>query len=324
MKAAYIESPCPPEGIRYGDFPDPVPRPHEVLVRVAAAAVNHVDTFVRSGRLDVGMPLPFVIGRDMAGVVEAAGTQTGDFKRGDAVWSNCLGIGGLQGPSAEYAAVPSARLFRLPSGTEPVQAAASVHSALTASIGLIDKAALRTGEALFINGGSGSVGTAVLQIAKAAGALVIATAGSPESAAWCRENGADLVIDYRDRDIPSKVRAFTPGGVNIYWDGSGRLDLNETLSMLAPRGRIVVIAGSNVSTPLPVGPFYLRETSLFGFTVTGTPASELGAHAARINDWFKKGILKTRIQEILPLAEAARAHELEEKGGLKGKIVLVP
>ncbi|HWB09102.1 MAG TPA: NADPH:quinone reductase [Pirellulales bacterium] len=324
MKAAFIERHGPAESILYGDLPRPELHERSVLVRLGAVAVDHVDTFIRSGAFRSPVPFPFVLGRDMTGVVETVGGDVRRFRPGDRVWSNCLGIDGLQGTFAEYLAVPEDRLYHLPDEVDPVEAVAVLHSALAAVIGLFDKARLSAGDTLFVNGGSGCVGTAVVQIAKSCGARVAATAGGDEKRAWCRQAGADPVISYRSDDVDKALRDFAPAGVDVYWDATPQFDMEHALRQLAQRGRIVAMAGLNHSCRLPLGPFYTRNATLFGFTVTGTTTEEYARYARQINGWLRNETLKAKIHAVLPLSEAARAHRLQEDGGLFGKLVLVP
>lgn len=324
MKAAFIEQPGPVDNIHFGELPLPRLHEHAVLVRVNAVTVNHVDTYIRSGSYPTEIPLPFIIGRDMAGIVEAVGTKVRQFQVGEAVWSNCLGISGQQGTFAEYVAAPEDRLYHLPDGVEPQEAVAVVHSALTAVIGLFSKARIVAGDTLFINGGSSSVGLAVLQIAKASGARVGVTAGSDEKAQWCREHGADLVVDYHRDDVGQTIRDFAPAGLDVLWESTSVLDFQRTIPLMAQHGRLVVVAGGEKPSPFPVGPFYLRNCSLYGFTVTGASVSDLQTCARQINAWLARKTLKARIQTIMPLSEAAEAHRMQEAGGLSGKIVLTP
>lgn len=324
MKAAYIEKPGPADSIIYGELPRPNLNEREALVRVRAVTVNHVDIYIRSGVFPVAMPLPFIIGRDMVGEVVAVGPAVQKVNTGDYVWSNCLGIEGQQGTFAEYLAVPEDRLYQLPAGLEPHEVVAVLHAALTAVTGLFTKAKLLAGDTVFIQGGSGSVGLAVLQIAKACGARVAATAGDEEKAAWCRQMGADLVINYHTESIEEAMRDFAPEGIDIFFESTPALNLEQIVPLMANHGRIIVVAGPEQGVVLPVRPFYLGNCSLHGFVVTGTPVDQLQAYARQINAWLARGILKAKIQEIMPLSQAARAHRLQEQGKLNGKIVLVP
>ena len=220
MKAAYIDQLGPPENIRYGELPPPVVGERDVLVKVAAVTVNPIDTYIRSGAYKTLLPLPFIVGRDLTGVVAEIGPEVTRFKPGDRVWANNQGYDGRQGTFAEYVSVDERLLYPLPPGVDLHEAVAVLHSALTAVIGLFAKARVQEGETIFVNGGSGNVGTAVLQLAKASGARVIVTAGNEEKICWCQELGADLVINYKTQDIEQAIRGFASNGVDIYWDAS--------------------------------------------------------------------------------------------------------
>ena len=324
MKAAYITQPGPASSICFGEQPEPEIGEGDVLIRMEAAAVNHIDTYIRSGAYALPLPRPFIVGRDLVGVVERAGGSVTNFQPGDRVWSNCLGIDGLQGTFSEYVAAPAERLYHLPAGVGPEQAVAVLHSALTAAIGLFERAHLQPNETLFINGGSGSVGLAVLQAAKGQGARVAVTAGSPAKADRCRQAGADCVIDYHNEDLAAAVRAFAPEGVTLYWDATRLFDMELALQVLAPRGRMVVMAGLDRHCDLPLGKFYTRNACLIGFTVTGTTVDEYARISKRINGWLQNQTLSAFIEQVLPLSQTAKAHALQESGQLSGKLVVVP
>jgi NADPH2:quinone reductase len=324
MKAAFIERPGSSDEIRYGDLPDPEPAASQVLVRVSALTVNPIDTYIRSGAYPIALPSPFVIGRDMTGTVARVGAAVTRFQIGDRVWCNNQGYDGRQGTFAALVVIDEPLLYHLPAGADPIESVAVLHSGLTAAIGLFSRAHLARGERLFVNGGDGNVGSAVLQFAKTAGASVIVTSGNAEKARWCEALGADAVIDYKHADVVSALRAIHPDGVDVYWDAAGKIDFDDVLAVVRRRARIVVMAGMSHRTALSVGAFYTRNCSLFGFTVTDATAAELAASAERINEAIAAGSLRGRIHSVLPLSRAAEAHRLVERGGLFGKIAVVP
>jgi NADPH:quinone reductase-like Zn-dependent oxidoreductase len=322
--AAYIRSLGGPDVIEYGEVPTPRPGPGEVLVRTAALAVDHVDTFVRSGRYRTPTPFPFVVGRDLVGSVAALGPGAAGFAPGQPVWCNSLGHAGRQGSFAQYAAVPAERLYRLPAGVDPVAAVVLLHTAATAWLGLVRHARLRAGETVLVGGAGGGVGSAAVQLAAAAGARVIAT-GGPADADWARAAGAVLVLDYHDRDLYRNVAAAAPEGVDVYWDTSGHHDLVATLPLLARGGRVLITAGLAATTPLPVGPLYTADAALLGFAISNASVVDLAAAAAAINAGLASGVLRGRIAETLPLAETAHAHALVESGAHPpGRLVVLP
>ena len=177
MKAAYIRQTGPPDNITYGDLPDPQPAAGQVLVRVAAVAVNPIDTYIRSGAVAMPLAFPFIVGCDLAGTVEKVGAGVKRFKPGDRVWGSNQGMLGRQGTFAELAAVDEHWLYALPAGVADETAAATALVGLTAHLGLVRDCRLAKGETIFVNGGSGGVGSMVVQMSKALGARVVATAG---------------------------------------------------------------------------------------------------------------------------------------------------
>ena len=169
MKAAYVKQPGPADTIIYGDLPDPRPAAGEVLVRMKAVAVNPIDTYVRGGMVKADLPSPFIIGCDLAGVVEQCGPGAARFKPGDRVWASNQGLAGRQGTFAELAAVNEQWLYPTPTGVDDRLAAAGALVGITAHLGLFGRAKLQQGETLFVNGGTGGVGSTVVQMAKAVG-----------------------------------------------------------------------------------------------------------------------------------------------------------
>lgn len=330
MRAAYIEQPGPAENIRYGELPDPRPKGGEVLVRVGAVAVNPIDTYIRSGAVDVGQSLPYVVGCDLAGTVEAVGPGVEQFRVGDRVWGSNQGLMGRQGTFAELAAVDTCWLYRTPDGVSDRDAAATALVGITAHLGLVRSAGVQSGEIVFVHGGSGGVGSCVIQIAKALGANVVATAGSEEKAQACRELGADLVINYRTDDVDEALRTFTPDGVDVWFETLREQDLVQAVSHLRMRGRLILMAGRDARPAFPVGPFYVKDCRVLGFAMFNAPPEEQRRAAEDINTWLAEGNLRAKIGRVMKLAEAAAAHRLQEDntlqkaGTLAGKIVLEP
>jgi NADPH2:quinone reductase len=328
MKAAYIERTGPPEVIVYGDLPKPAPRAGQVLVKVGAVAINPIDTYVRSGMVKMELPLPFIIGADLAGTVESVGDGARRFKVGDRVWGSNQGLLGRGGTFAEYAAVDEAWLYPTPQEVSDEQAAAIALVGITAWLGLVPRARVSAGEILFVNGGTGGVGSAVVQMAKALGAKVITTAGTDAKVEECFKLGADLAINYRTQDIDAEIKHFAPGGVDVWWETLREPDFDRTVGLLARGGRMIVMAGRDARPMFPVGPFYVKDCSLFGFAMFNAPADEQRRAGEQINAWLEGGKLRARIDRVLPLADAAEAHRLQEEstvgksGALAGKIVL--
>ena len=279
MKAAYIEATGSPDVIHYGDLPRPHPAAGEVLVRIGAVAVNPIDVYIRSGLVAMSVPRPFVIGCDLAGTVEAVGHGPGHFYRpGNRVWGSNQGLLGRQGTFAEYACVREDWLYPTPEGVSDAEAAAVALTGITAHLGLFRSAGLQRGETVFVNGGTGGVGSMVAQMAKAAGAQVIATVGSTEKAAVCQKWGIDQIINYRTEDVAASVQKYTQGqGVQVWFETQREPDLVRTVNLMARRGRIVLISGRQAQPILPVGSFTPRTGTLFGFALFDVPPDE---HAA--------------------------------------------
>lgn len=323
MRAAFIETLGPPEVIRHGEVATPVPGPTDVLVDVTATTVNPVDTLVRSGVFRTPLPpFPFVVGRDLVGTVAAVGPGVTDFAVGDRVWCNSLGHGGRQGAAAERAVVPVDRLYHLPDNVAPDVAVATVHPAATAHLALFRHGRARAGETVLVTGAAGNVGSALVTLAVAAGARVIATAAARD-AAYCRGLGAAEVFDYRDPDLAGLVRDAAPHGVDVHLDTSGRNDLATAVDLLAPRGRIVLLAGVRSRPVLPAGRLYLKDGSVTGFALSNATTAELAEAAVTVNRLLAAGRLRPRATETLPLSATADVHRRMERGELHGRRVVL-
>lgn len=324
MQAAYIDELGPPEKIRYGTLDDPRPGPTDVLVETVAVSVNPVDTFVRSGVFRTPLPFPFVIGRDLVGRVAETGPGAAGFAPGDLVWCNSLGHGGRQGAAADRAVIAADRLYHLPAGVDPMDAVAVVHLGGTAHLALFRYGGLRPGRTVLVGGGAGHVGGALVAMAAEAGARVIATA-RPGDARYCRSLGAAEVLDYAAPDLPDRVRELAPAGVDLLLDTSGTNDLETAVPMLAPGGRIVLLAGTRTRPVLPAGELYLKDGSIVGFVISRATSAELAEAAVDINRLLAAGLLRPRALRTLSLADAAEAHRLLEDGGARGRrLVLKP
>lgn len=332
MKAAFIRETGAPSVIEYGDLPLPEPRANEVLVKVRAVAVNPIDTYIRAGIVAMANKFPYIIGCDLAGTVEQVGSEVKRFTVGDRVWGSNQGLFGRQGTFAEYAAVDERWLYRTPKEMSDAEAAAGALVGLTAHLGLFRHADLHPGEVVFVNGGAGGVGSCVVQLAKATGAFVVTTGGSDESLDLCRKLGADLALDYREAHLDDQIRAFSlpHGGIHLWLETQREPTFDRTISLMAPRGRIVLMAGRQARPEFPVGPFYVKDLRLIGFAMfNGTPEEQRTA-ADGLNALYELHRWKPLIGRTMPLSDAATAHQLQEdntlgkQGTLRGKIVLVP
>ncbi|MFF0451466.1 NADPH:quinone reductase [Streptomyces sp. NPDC004609] len=324
MRAAFIERFGPARDIRFGEVPAPSPGPTDVLVEVAATAVNPVDTFIRSGAWPTPVAFPFVLGRDLVGTAVSAGPGAAGFEPGDRVWCNSLGHGGRQGAAAQSAVVPVERLYRLPDSVCPVAAVAVLHPAATAYLALFTHGGVRAGETVLVAGAAGSVGAALVVLAAGAGARVVATARADDEE-YCRSLGAAEFADYRAPDLPHRLRRLCPEGVDLLLDTSGRNDLDRAVDLLAFRGRIVLFAGLRARPALPVGHLYGKDGTVRGFVISRATAAELAEASRTVNRLLTDGLLRARAVEEMPLGEAARAHARLEAGGLRGtRLVLRP
>ncbi len=328
MKAAYIEKTGSVDQITYGDLPKPKATGAQVLVQVKAVSVNPIDTYIRSGAVAMDLPKPFILGCDLAGVVDAVGPEVKRLKVGDRVWGSNQGLLGRQGTFAQFAAVEEQWLYSIPEEVSFEDAAAVALVGITAHLGLFRDAQLKMGEKVFVHGGSGGVGSCVVQMARAIGARVMTTAGNDDKVQICRKLGANVVVNYRTGNVDEALNRF--GEVDVWWESLREANFERAVSHLALRGRIVVMAGRDAKPAFPVGPFYTRDARVYGFAMFNSPAEEQRKAAAEINRWLARGKLRPQIDRVMKLSEAAEAHKLQEasttgkKSTLAGKIVLVP
>lgn len=328
MRAAFIENTGPPEAIQIGDLPRPAPGPGQVLVKVSAVALNPIDLYIRSGMVSMPLTFPYVIGCDLGGVVEEVGPGATKFRVGDRVWGSNQGLLGRQGVAAEYAAVDEAFLYPTPASLSDAEAASLALVGITAHLGLFQFGRMVAGETVYVSGGSGGVGSMVIQQAKAAGARVATTAGSPEKLQLCRDLGADLALNYRTDDVPALLKEFAPEGIDLWFETQREPNLEVAIPLLRRRGRMIVMAGRAAKPTLPLGSFYPKDCSLLGFAMFNASPAEQQVCADDINRWVAEGKLRPLIGRIFPLADAAQAeHFLEENtirgaGVLNGKVVI--
>lgn len=332
MKAAFIEQTGPASVIRYDDLPDPELQPGQVLVDVKAVAVNPIDTYIRSGAVALPIEFPYILGCDLAGTVVRVGSDVQQLKVGDRVWGSNQGLFGRPGTFADLAAVDETWLYQTPDSVSDEDAAAAALVGITAQLGLSLHAGLTAGEIVLVNGGSGGVGSAVVQLAKAAGARVITTAGSDANREYCRSIGADLVLDYKANDLDDQIQAFAAdhGGIDVWFETQREPTLDRTVGLMRKRGRIVLMAGRTARPEFPVGPFYVNDLRLIGFAMFNASEIEQRQAADELNRLAAAGQWKPKIGLRLPLSEAAQAHQIQEdntlafQGTLAGKIVLTP
>lgn len=332
MKAAVIHRTGPPESIEYIDLTEPEPGPTEVLVKVGAVAVNPVDTYIRSGVIGMPLEFPYIIGADLAGTVERCGSEVTRFQPGDRVWGTNQGFFGQQGTFAERVAVDEQWLYPTPDEESDAEAAAGALVGITAHMGLFLHGGLTGGEVVFVNGGTGGVGHAVVQLAKAAGARVVTTVGSEEKRKLCQSWKADTVLDYHSPRLDDEIRRYVDlyGGIHLWYETLREPTFERTIDLLAPRGRMIMMAGRDARPEFPVGPFYVKDLRLIGFAMFNGSPEELRQAAMTLNALYDAGTWRPHIGKTFPLAEAAEAHKLQEgktlqgTADLAGKIVLQP
>ncbi|MCA8988228.1 MAG: NADPH:quinone reductase [Planctomycetaceae bacterium] len=332
MQAAFIQKPGPAESLQYGSLAVPAIGPQDLLVRVGCSAINPIDTYIRSGMIAMGLPSPYIPGCDFAGTVLACGAEVTRFQPGDRVWGSNQGLFGHQGTLAEQIAVPEAWAYPTPDSVTDEQAAAGALVSLTAAQGLFLHSQIRSGETLFVNGGSGGVGAIVVQMAKACGARVLTTAGSAEKQDYCRSIGADVVFDHRAADLDQQIQSELEqnGKIDFWWETLRTPNIARTIPWMNKRGRIIVMAGREAQLQFPLGPFYVNDLKLIGFAMFNASAEEQQQLALRINQMLENGSLKIPIGKRIPLSEAATAHQLQEGKTLRGeaeffgKIVVIP
>jgi putative PIG3 family NAD(P)H quinone oxidoreductase len=324
MRAVEITQPGKPDVLKPGSRPVPQPRVGEVLVKVEAAGVNRPDVLQRTGNYPVPPGASDIPGLEIAGRVAAVGAGVTDWRIGDAL---CALVQG--GGYAEYCTAPALQCLPIPKGVSPIEAASLPETFFTVWSNVFDRARLAPGESFLVQGGSSGIGVTAIQMVKAFGHAVFATAGSAQKCDACTSLGADRAINYRTEDFAAVVKEATGGrGVDVILDMVGGDYVDRELKCLADDGRIVLIAflgGSRATVNL--NEILRRRLVLTGSTLRPRPVEFKGAIAAKLREkvWplVASGRIRPVVHKTFPLAEAARAHELMESGEHIGKIVLV-
>ena len=324
MKAVRIHEHGGPEVLVYEEVPMPEPGPTQILVKIAAATVNPVDVSVREDRFPTPRRPPKILGSDGAGVVEQAGDEITSVKPGDRVAFSGLGIGS-EGSYAEYALTTETQVVPMPEGLSFTDAAAIGMAFPAAYYALVTRGALREGETVLVQGASGGVGSASVQLAKALGARVLATASGPGAADLVLSLGAEAVIDFRVEDVPDRVLELTEGkGVDLIHELVLSVNLPADVKMVAKSGRIVGTGqGPGPDATAPIGEALSKDASILFMNLNNAGRAGVAAIAAEIAAMVAAGKVKPVIGAELPLSEARRAHELLA-GDHLGKIVLLP
>ena len=322
MKAIRIHTAGGPEALKLDDVPEPTPGPGQALVKLAAAGVNFIDVYFRTGMYKA--PLPLTLGLEGAGVVTAVGTGVTDVKIGDTVaWT------GVPGSYAQMAVVPAVRLVKLPAGVEPKVGAAAMLQGLTAHYLVRSSYPLKKGDTCLVHAAAGGMGLLLCQMGKMLGATVIGTVSTEEKAALAKGAGAEHVILYTQQDFEPEVKRITGGrGVDVVYDGVGATTFDKSLNCLRPRGYMILFGAASGPVPsldLQVlnvrGSLFLQRPSLNHHIAA---REELLQRAGEVLGWIKEGKIKLRIEHQFPLAQAAEAHKALEGRKTTGKILLIP
>lgn len=322
MRAIRVHAPGPSSALSWDELADPTPGPGEVIVRVEAAGVNFIDTYLRTGLYKVG--LPFLPGMEAAGVVTAVGEGVSGFHLGDRV-ATTHAIGAY----AAETLVPADKAMAIPAGLDTRTAAALLSQGLPAHFLATDTFPLKAGDSALVHAAAGGVGLLLTQIAKMRGARVLATVGSDAKAVLAREAGADAVCVYTRENFSEAARRFTDGrGVDVAYDSVGKQTFEGTLDSLRPRG--LFVSYGNASGPVPAfaplvlaqkGSLYLTRPTLNHYIRT---TEELRARVADLFAWVAAGQLKVRIGATFPLTSAGEAHRALEGRSTTGKVLLIP
>src|SRR5262245_40337976 len=342
MQAVRIHRHGGPEVLQVENLPAPLPADGEALVRVLGGSVNHLDLWVRRGLPGLKVPLPFIPGCDGTGEVVALGTGAEGLELGQKVviepgvtsGTSAFDEAGLDHLSEDYrlrgehvdgldrelVAVPARYLLPLPAGLDPLRAAAMPLVFLTAWGMVVTRAGTKSGETVLVIGGASGVGSAAIQLARARGARVIATAGTEAKRSLCLELGAEAALDHGRPGWHQDVRRLTAGkGADVVVEHVGPATWKGSLASLARNGRLVTCGGTTgptVEVALPH--LFIKQQSILGSTMgPRTALPEILALAA-------KGVLAPVVDRVLPLSEVRQAHELLERREVSGKLVLVP
>lgn len=320
MRAVRVQQYGGPDVMHVEDLSVPEPGPGEARVKIAAAGVNFIDIYKRSGQYKSALPL--VLGEEAAGVVDAVHASVSDVRPGDRV-----AFAMQTGAYAEYALVPSWKLVPVPLDVELTTAAAIMLQGMTAHYLAYSTYPLKSGDTALVHAGAGGVGQILIQLARRRGAHVIATVGSEEKAQIARACGADEVVQYREQDFVELARTFTNGrGVDVVYDSVGQTTFEQSLNCLRPRG-FLVLFGQSSGAVAPIDPqilnakgsLFLTRPTLAHYTLD---RAELMQRSGDLFDLLGRGELKIRIDRRFPLEEAAEAHRVLAARETMGKVLL--
>ncbi len=323
MRAVTVAEPGGPDVLSVTEHPDPEPGPGEVVVDVAATAVNRADLLQRQGFYPPPKCTSDVLGLECSGTVAAVGPDVGPWQVGDEV---CALLAG--GGYAEKVLVPAGQLMPLPPGVDLTTAAAVPEVACTVWSNVFMVANLQPGETLLVHGGAGGIGTFAIQLAHALGSRVVTTAGSEEKLAVCRSLGADVAVNYREQDFVEEVRAATGGrGADVILDNMGAKYLGRNVDALATQGRLVIIGmQGGAKGELNIGTLLRKRGAVIATALRSRPVAEKAAICAAVVEhvWplVGSGQVKPVVHGQFPLDRAADAHRTVEEGTNVGKVLL--
>lgn len=325
MRAVTATEPGGPEVLTITELPDPAPGPGELLIDVAATAVNRADLLQRQGFYPPPPGASDVIGLECSGTVAAVGDGVTGWDVGTPV---CALLAG--GGYASRVVVPAGQVMPVPDGIDLVTAAALPEVACTVWSNVFMIAQLQPREAFLVHGGAGGIGTMAIQLAAAAGARVFATAGSPEKLELCRSLGAEVAISYRDEDFVEVVRGATGGrGADVVLDNMGAKYLGRNVSALADEGRLVIIGlQGGVKAELNLGQLLAKRGAIIATALRSRPIEGKAAICAAVVEhvWplVAAGTVRPVVHQVLPLDQAGEAHRIVESGSHTGKVLLTP
>lgn len=322
MKAIRVQAQGASDVMKVEEIPTPKPGKGELLVKLAAAGLNYIDTYQRSGMYKV--PTPFTPGNEGAGTVDALGEGVTGFKAGEQV-----AYTGVLGAYAEYALIPAARAVKVPKGMDLKTAAAIMLQGMTAHYLACDTYPLKRGDWCLVHAGAGGVGLLLIQIAKMRGAKIITTVSTPDKAKLAKGAGADHCILYTKDDFEKETRKIVgERGVNVVYDSVGKTTFDKGFNVLMRRGMMVLYGASSGAVPL----FDLQVLNAKGSVFVTRPSlvhhiftrEELDKRAGEVMTWVKSGKLKVRIGATYPLDQAKQAHDDLEGRKTTGKVLLIP
>ena len=320
MKRIRVYETGPPEVMKWEETHSPEPGPGQVLMRVLAAGVNPVDTYVRAGSFGYSPELPYTPGADAAGIVEAVGEEVTTLSLGQRIY----GARCVSGSYAEKALFDEVQVHPLPENVTFPQGACIGIPYVTAYVALFWKAKVQSGETVLVHGASGGVGTASLQLAQEAGLSVFGTAGSEEGRRLAREQGAAQVLDHHDPKHFDEVLELTQGkGVNVILEMLANENLGRDLKILAPAGRVVVI-GSRGTVEIDPRDAMFRDASILGMRLRNVSKEEYAQIHTHLGVGLRSGTLCPVAGKEFPLRDAAQAHRAVMRPPAYGNIVLIP